>query len=512
MTQAAIGGPAQTTYRVTDRALVTGRDAQRVFVVADGRPAEGGPQQAVYYVSDAEIAAGDFVISGNKPIPIIEVGAAGAEYPPIAVYVVTVNSESDFPPVPVPVAPQFASAEIGNVDNLTIVVTFDMDVSAAGDDYLTGVVVNVNGLLTVTSSGTRQANHAIVHYVITTPVANGDTVTWNYNDTTGLIVSEADGIPLADVAQAGVTNNVAPSGPVLLLDLEADTSVATDTTPFAGTGTITQSGTRVTGSGTQFAKEVVIGDRITSAGIDGIIQVFQPGESFDLDTTATVAVGESFTITPQTGTARVNDWSDAQGNHFTATGIQRSSLQTVGGFAAVVSDGNDDILVGPNDVADNLASFTIFCVENNFPAAGSANLIPFISKMNNLSSGAGWMMYQAGFNIVTQEDGGSVYYEQDYSTALDFGKHIYTYEFVTKNQFNFYVDGVLLTPASVNDSGPVLDMSTVEPIRINIDGKASDGISAARQHYAIRIYSGIFAALDRATIEAALATRYGITL
>lgn len=96
MTQSAIGGPAQTTYRVTDRALVTGRDAQRVFVVSDGRPAEGGPQQAVYYVSDAEIAAGEFVISGNKPIPIVEVGAAGAEYPPIAVYVVTATSASDY--------------------------------------------------------------------------------------------------------------------------------------------------------------------------------------------------------------------------------------------------------------------------------------------------------------------------------------------------------------------------------------------------------------------------------
>lgn len=221
MTQAAIGGPAQTTYRVTDRALVTGRDAQRVFVVSDGRPAEGGPQQAVYYVSDAEIAAGDFVISGNKPIPIVEVGAAGAEYPPMAVYVVTASSESDFPPIPPPTPPQFSSAEIGNVDNLTVVVTFDMDVSAAGDDYLTGVVVNVNGLLTVTSSGTRQANHAIVHYVITTPVANGDTVTWNYNDTTGLIVSEADGAPLADVAQASVTNNVAGGDPSVTLKADA---------------------------------------------------------------------------------------------------------------------------------------------------------------------------------------------------------------------------------------------------------------------------------------------------
>lgn len=105
MTQAAIGGPAQTTYRVTSRQGVIGRDAQRVFVVSDGRPAEGGPQQAVYYVSDAEIAAGDFVISGNKPIPIVEVGPVGVEYPPIAVYVVTASSESDFPPQPDPTPP-----------------------------------------------------------------------------------------------------------------------------------------------------------------------------------------------------------------------------------------------------------------------------------------------------------------------------------------------------------------------------------------------------------------------
>lgn len=89
MTQSPTGGPAATVYQVSSRQGVVGRDAQRVVIVTDGRAAEGGPQQAAYLVTDAEIAAGDFIVTGNKPLPIVLVGQAGAEHPPVAYYDVT---------------------------------------------------------------------------------------------------------------------------------------------------------------------------------------------------------------------------------------------------------------------------------------------------------------------------------------------------------------------------------------------------------------------------------------
>lgn len=240
MTQAPAGGPAQTTYCVTDRNLVTGRAAQRVFVVTDGRPIEGGPQQAVYYVSDAEIASGEFVISSNKPIPIAEVGAEGATYPPIAVYVVTAASESDFPPTVEPVAPLFDSAEIGLVNASTLDVTFDQGVNAS--DYSGGVTIKVNGTATSITSATQQANHAIVRYVI--PVlwhGSGDVVTWEYDSGSGNIVSESDSTPLNNVTAQTATNNCEY---FTIYDLQADTLALADNSPISSWSDQTPNGTK----------------------------------------------------------------------------------------------------------------------------------------------------------------------------------------------------------------------------------------------------------------------------
>jgi hypothetical protein len=74
----------------------------------------------------------------------------------------------------------FASAEVGNVDASTVVVTFTLPVAAAGSDYKSGVTIKVNGVAAVISSATRQANTAVVYYVLATPVAHGDAVTWEY--------------------------------------------------------------------------------------------------------------------------------------------------------------------------------------------------------------------------------------------------------------------------------------------------------------------------------------------
>lgn len=94
MTQAPIGGNAASTKTTTDRSKVKGGQAIRVFVVSD-RPVTGGPSMLIYRVSDEEIAAGDFIVAGDKPIPIAEQGEADGDLAQ-PVYVVTSSSPGDY--------------------------------------------------------------------------------------------------------------------------------------------------------------------------------------------------------------------------------------------------------------------------------------------------------------------------------------------------------------------------------------------------------------------------------
>jgi len=117
------------------------------------------------------------------------------------------------------VPPEFDSAEVGNVDDTTVAVTFDSDVTAA--NYATGVTIKVNDVSQSIASATRQTNHAVVYYVIPS-VISADTVTWDYSATTGLIRAALDGSALATVTAQAVTNNVAPAGDPIGDVLRAD--------------------------------------------------------------------------------------------------------------------------------------------------------------------------------------------------------------------------------------------------------------------------------------------------
>lgn len=125
-----------------------------------------------------------------------------------------------FVPIPVPPTPHVSAAEVGNVNASTVAVTFDTGIDAAGNDFSSGVTIKVNASVRAFESGIRQSNHAIVYYALATPVVNGDTVTWEYTQSSGHIVAESGGATLGDVAAQSVTNNVLPAP---LLDLEADT-------------------------------------------------------------------------------------------------------------------------------------------------------------------------------------------------------------------------------------------------------------------------------------------------
>src|SRR3970040_1067203 len=119
--------------------------------------------------------------------------------------------------VPGGIAPLYSSSEIGTVNGYTVVVTFDMNISAS--NYATGVTIKENGVATTITSATRQANHAVVHYEIPIPWhGSGDVITWEY--TGGNIVSEADATALATVTAQTVTNNITWAAE---LDLQLDT-------------------------------------------------------------------------------------------------------------------------------------------------------------------------------------------------------------------------------------------------------------------------------------------------
>lgn len=106
------------------------------------------------------------------------------------------------------VAPTFVSGEVGAVGATTVVVVFSVAVKAAGNDYTTGVTIKKGGAGQAISAGVRQALHTTVYYTIPA-IVNGDVVTIEYDDATGLIQNEADSEPLATFGAQAVTNNVA---------------------------------------------------------------------------------------------------------------------------------------------------------------------------------------------------------------------------------------------------------------------------------------------------------------
>lgn len=108
--------------------------------------------------------------------------------------------------------PVYSAGEIGAVLATTVVATFTKKCTAVGDDYSTGVTIKVNGAAAVIASGTRQADHKVIYYVIPAVDAN-DVVTWEYSATTGIIKQEDDGSSMATIAAQPVVNTVAGVAP-----------------------------------------------------------------------------------------------------------------------------------------------------------------------------------------------------------------------------------------------------------------------------------------------------------
>jgi len=120
------------------------------------------------------------------------------------VNVVTIRRRASIPTVP-----RFSMGEVGTVSDTTVRVWFNRPINSPALGYDAGVVINVDASPATINSATRQTNQALVHYVLSAAVTNGQAVTFQYTAASGdienqLAVPEA----LGNVAETALTNNV----------------------------------------------------------------------------------------------------------------------------------------------------------------------------------------------------------------------------------------------------------------------------------------------------------------
>ncbi|MEJ2189578.1 MAG: hypothetical protein P8Y93_09215 [Acidobacteriota bacterium] len=98
-----------------------------------------------------------------------------------------------------------SSAEIGDVGTTTVEAQFSGNVNAT--DCAAGVTIKVNSVSQTISSGTRQADHSLVYFVITPAVDVDDTVTWEYDDDLGDYADDESN-PMGDIVATPAKNYV----------------------------------------------------------------------------------------------------------------------------------------------------------------------------------------------------------------------------------------------------------------------------------------------------------------
>lgn len=323
----------------------------------------------------------------------------------------------------------------------------------------------------------------------------------------GLIIAAANRVLQQNPPPVPVLPQIASA--TLLLDLRAKHGVTMNSTPYAGTGTITQpfGDNVVVGIGTTFRSEVVIGDRITSVGgaIDGIVTSVTDDATLGIDTITTVLVGVAFNVVPQTTTARVTVWADQSGNgrDLTQTYPLNCPILSAGGGNPFIKTTavNQQWMLGQNWAAlDGLASFTVFIVNN-----GPLGITKIANNGCTDPGCTGWAV--SGKSIALYTDSSNYVYQ--YSTQPTV-KSVWTYEVKSNMDPNVYVNGVLddqCGPGGCVGGAGASAFSNSEPIRFGIDGAASGCDNYKTDDtYAILVYAPAPNPTDRAAIEAWLAT------
>ena len=107
------------------------------------------------------------------------------------------------------VPPAYSESEIGDVTSTIVEVTFDRDIFSPLSDYKAGFTIKVDAVGEPIATGTRQTNHAIVHYEMAPAVITpASVITVEYDDASGDIEAESDGTPMLDISAQSTVNYV----------------------------------------------------------------------------------------------------------------------------------------------------------------------------------------------------------------------------------------------------------------------------------------------------------------
>lgn len=118
-------------------------------------------------------------------------------------------AEAGAPPDVTP--PTYSASEVGDVTSLTLAVVFSEAVNSDTSDYVTGATIKVNSVGYPITSGTRQTDQAVVHYVFSfgldPPPDPNDTITFEYSDVLGDIEDLANN-QMGDIAAQTAINHI----------------------------------------------------------------------------------------------------------------------------------------------------------------------------------------------------------------------------------------------------------------------------------------------------------------
>lgn len=212
----------------------------------------------------------------------------------------------------------------------------------------------------------------------------------------------------------------------------------------------------------------------------------------------------------------VSTWANtgSLGGDFTQTGSARPTKHSTSGVPYVQFDGLEDYMEAAsaiNNGLDDLASFTVFIAAKLAGDAACLSGVIFLSKISDITAGAGWTVGSGTYWMLAQEAGGNVY---SYLSVVGspFGSDcLLAAEFTDKNDFALRINASAMGTMH-NENGPVGDMSTTEPVRIAADGDLGNQGFSGGNICAVMVYAPAPNASDRAAIEAWLAAKYGITL
>lgn len=299
-----------------------------------------------------------------------------------------------------------------------------------------------------------------------------------------------------------------------VLWLAADNASNTlSTTGYAGSGTVTQVGTAITGVSASFLGEVKVGDVLSGTLISGAVVSIADATHLTVDVSNSGA-GASYTITPVAGISdRLSTWKDKSGNGKDFTNgtakLRPAKIPNIQGvFPAILADGVNDTLSSASLVLGSTASvpYTVMIVMNVIDNSRKGTFFA-------LSEPGGGYSFSIGANGNPDATGNTIVVTRnsvgDLSTAQTVGTGTMLLEFTATSA---------ATPAHLIYK----NASQIFSGNFGGNGSTSGAVSnifcqqitttRLSSHYALEIlvWNTVLSSTDRASMESYLNTKYAI--